>query len=133
MKIAIVTSNNLPLNAATRKGTEIIVYDLISYLVKNQQLQITAFASGDSDLPVKIESVDNKSTFANEGVLSEDKHIIFELALLSKAFTKQNEFDLFHVNIGDGDIALPFSPFVKMPKMYFLSLPVMHKGSFCQI
>ena len=36
MKIAIVTSNNLPLNAATRKGTEIIVYDLISYLVKNQ-------------------------------------------------------------------------------------------------
>ncbi|KKR24708.1 MAG: Glycosyltransferase [Candidatus Levybacteria bacterium GW2011_GWB1_39_7] len=115
MKIAIVTSNNLPLNAATRKGTEIIVYDLISYLVKNQQLQITAFASGDSDLPVKIESVDNKSTFANEGVLSEDKHIIFELALLSKAFTKQNEFDLFHVNIGDGDIALPFSPFVKKP------------------
>ena len=27
----------------------------------------------------------------------------------------QNEFDLYYINIGDGDLALPFCPFVKKP------------------
>src|SRR3989344_8119078 len=118
MKIAIVCSNNLSLKKDTKKGTEIIVHTFISNLAKYQKdndLQITAFASGDSDLPVKIESIGYHPSANNEHIVKAGKHIIFELALLSKAFSLQESFDLYHINIGDGDIALPFAPFVKKP------------------
>ena len=57
MKIAIVCSNYLSIKKDTKKGTEIIAYDFIRSLEKRNKennLEITAFASGDSDLPVKI-------------------------------------------------------------------------------
>ena len=118
MKIAIVCSNNLSLKKDTKKGTEIIAHTFISNLAKYQKdndLQITAFASGDSDLPVKIKSIGYHPSANNEHIVKAGKHIIFELALLSKAFSLQESFDLYHINIGDGDIALPFAPFVKKP------------------
>ena len=116
MKIAIVCSNFISITKASKKGTEIFDYILINNLLsEDKNLDITAFASGDSDLPVKIESVDYHSSVSNKSILQKDKHIIFELALISKAFSMQDNFDLYHINIGDGDIALPFAPFVKKP------------------
>ena len=118
MKIAIVCSNYLSIRKDTKKGTEIIVHTFINSLAKHQrakELQITAFASGDSDLPVKIENIDYRSSVSDKSIIQRDKHIIFELALISKAFSMQDNFDLYHINIGDGDIALPFAPFVKKP------------------
>lgn len=116
MKIAVIFSNFVSITKDVKKGTEIFDYILIDNLIKiNNNLDITAFASGDSDLPVKIESVDDQSAISDSSIVKKDKHIIFELALLSKAFSMQDNFDLFHVNIGDGDIALPFAPFVKKP------------------
>ncbi|KKP79615.1 MAG: Group 1 glycosyl transferase [Candidatus Levybacteria bacterium GW2011_GWB1_35_5] len=116
MKIAIVCSNFISITKAAKKGTEIFDYILINNLLsEDKNLDITAFASGDSDLPVKIESVDYHSSVSNKSILQKDKHIIFELALISKAFSMQDNFDLYHINIGDGDIALPFAPFVKKP------------------
>lgn len=116
MKIAIVCSNLTSITKLTKKGTEIFDYILINNLAKtDKNLDITAFASGDSDLPVKTESVDYHSSVSDKSIIQKDKHIIFELALLSKAFSMQDDFDLYHINIGDGDIALPFAPFVKKP------------------
>ncbi len=117
MKIAIITSNTQSITPSAKKGTEIFSNILINELSKNavrHNLDITAFASGDSKLPVKIESITQKSTSQNTDI-PDEKKIIFELALLSEAFSRQNEFDLYHVNIGDGDIALPFAKFVKKP------------------
>lgn len=116
MRIAIVCSNFVSITENVKKGTEIFDYILIDNLVKNDKnLDITAFVSGDSDLPVKIESIDDRSAISDESIIKKDKHIIFELALISKAFSMQDKFDLYHINIGDGDIALPFTPFLKKP------------------
>ncbi|QQG41034.1 MAG: glycosyltransferase [Candidatus Levyibacteriota bacterium] len=123
MKVAIIASNYLSLKKTTKKGTEIIVHTFINSLVKQKSLQITTFASGDSDLPTKIESIDYYPSTANEHIIKAGKHIIFELALLSKAFSQQDKFDLYHINIGDGDIALPFAPFVKKPILITLYHP----------
>lgn len=118
MKIAILCSNNLSLKQNTQKGTEIIVWSYLHEIIKNSQrkdIEITAFASGDSDVPVKIQSIAHKPSSENPQIISAGKHVIYELALISKAFTMQDKFDLYHVHIGDGDIVLPFAPFVKKP------------------
>lgn len=116
MKIAIVCSNSISITKAAKKGTEIFDYILINNLLsEDKNLDITAFASGDSDLPIKIESVDYRSSVSDKSIVQKNKHIVFELALISKAFSMQDNFDLYHINIGDGDIALPFAPFVKKP------------------
>lgn len=116
MKIAIVCSNSSSITKAAKKGTEIFDSILINNLAKEDKyLDITAFASGDSDLPTKIESIDYHSSLSDKSIIQKDKHIIFELALISKAFSMQDKFDLYHINIGDGDIALPFASFVKKP------------------
>lgn len=116
MKIAIVCSNFTSINKEVKRGTEIFDYILINNLVKSgNNLDITAFASGDSNLPVKIESINDHPSDSDRSIIQKDKHVIFELALISKAFSMQNNFDLYHINIGDGDIVLPFAPFVKKP------------------
>lgn len=117
MRVAIICSNAVSINKNSKRGTEIFDYILINNLVKivSKDVNITAFASGDSDLPVEIQSVDSISSSGDKSILKSGKHIIFELALISKALLAQNKFDLYHVNIGDGDIILPFAPFVKKP------------------
>lgn len=121
MKIAIICSNFVSITKDAKKGTEIFDYILINNLVKvNKDLDITVFASGDSNLPVKIESIDYHPAISDRSIAQKDKHIIFELALISKAFLMQERFDLYHINIGDGDIVLPFTPFVKKPVLITL-------------
>ena len=123
MKIAIVCSNYLSINKHTKNGTRIIVRDFINSLVNQKNVEVVAFASGDSDLPVRIESVSYLSTIEDKAVMRANRHIIFELALLSKAFSEQEKFDLYHINLGDGDIALPFARFVKKPLLVTLYHP----------
>lgn len=128
MRIGIVNSNWVPISRYTKKGTEIFDYILIRSLAKiskQHKLNITAFASGDSNLPVPVESVSHKASSLDENVGLEH-HKTFEMALVSKAFSMQDDFDLYHVNIGNGDVVLPFAPFVKKP-----ILVTMH-GSFLE-
>lgn len=126
MRIAVVCSNLFSIGQNSTKGTDIIVRALLQRLAKREKekkLRITAFASGDSDLPVKIESIAHQPIVRDASVMRAGKHIVFELALLSKAFSQEHLFDLYHINIGDGDIALPFSPFVKKPILITLYHP----------
>jgi len=128
IRLGIVNSNYITINRHTKKGTEIFDYILIRQLQrqsKRYNLKITAFASGDSELPVKLVSVNGKSSLKDHDI-GENHHKTFELALLSKAFSMQNEFDIYHVNIGNGDVVLPFAPFINRP-----ILVTMH-GSFVE-
>lgn len=118
MKVAIICSNLYDLSEKTIKGTEIFTYDLIKNLHAYGQkdgLDYTVFCSGGSQLPFRIESLDRYPSASDPQIIANGKHIIFELALISKAFTEQMNYDLFHVNIGDGDIVMPFAPFVDRP------------------
>ncbi len=123
MKVAIICSNLYDLSEKTIKGTEIFTYDLIKNLETYGQkysLEYTVFCSGGSQLPFKIESLDRMPSSSDPKIIANGKHIIFELALISKAFTGQMDYDLFHVNIGDGDIVMPFTPFVDRPVLITL-------------
>lgn len=118
MNIAIVCSNYFNIRKETANGTAIFAYSFISELAKrarNREHSITAFASGASDLPVPIVSIDHEPSSANDNLIASGKNVLYEQTLLSKAFSMQEMFDVFHINIGDGDIAMPFSPFVKRP------------------
>src|SRR3989338_6260886 len=128
IRLAIVNSNFVSINRNTTKGTEIFDYIFIRQLAKQAKkhdLHITAFASCDSQLPVKIESVNYRSSTTDREI-GIQHHKTFELALVSKALSMQDDFDIYHVNIGNGDIVLPFAPFIKKP-----ILVTMH-GSFLE-
>ncbi len=117
MNIAILCSNLFNVDEKNKTGTGIFNHILIQELSKMERddLDITVFASGESSLPAKIESIDHEPSSADPKILQHNKHIMFELALLSKAFSQQDVFDVYHVNIGDGDLVMPFVPFVKKP------------------
>lgn len=117
IRLGVINSNYVTINKNTKKGTEIFSYILIRNLArqaKRYNLKITAFASGDSGLPVPTVSVNYASSLKDHDI-GETHHKTFELALLSKAFSMQNNFDIYHVNIGNGDSVLPFAPFVQKP------------------
>lgn len=116
MKIAIVNSNLVRIDKNTKKGTEIFDYILITNLAKykKKSLEITAFASGNSKLPVKIESVSHQPSVDHKNI-GVQNHIIFELSLISKALSMHRKFDIYHVNFGIGELVLPFSRFIKKP------------------
>ena len=117
MKIAIICSNLFNIDAKNKTGTGIFSNVLINNLVKygDKNCDITVFASGASSLPAKIESIGRQPSSSDQKIIKNGKHVMFELALISKAFADQDKFDIFHVNIGDGDLVLPFAAFVKKP------------------
>lgn len=116
MKIAILNSNYVKIGKNTKKGTEIFSYVLMKELAKRakkKNLKITAFASGNSKVPVKIESVNYLPSIDDKHIGSTN-HTLFELSLVSRAFSMQDDFDIYHANI-NGEIILPFAQFVKKP------------------
>lgn len=117
MKVAIICSNLFNIDKTNKTGTGVFSDVLINSLAKtkDKNCSITVFASGESSLPIKIESVDIYPSSHDPKIIKNGKHIMFELALISKAFVNQDKFDVFHVNIGDGDLILPFAAFVKKP------------------
>ncbi|EKE15398.1 MAG: hypothetical protein ACD_12C00034G0005 [uncultured bacterium] len=115
MKIAILGSNKLRINQNVASGPEIFIYSYVkNFLLAQKDFDLTVFASGDSDIKTKLESIGNLSSVEDEDI-GEKWHKLYEFALLSKAFAKQDDFDLFHVNIGNGEVVLPFANFVKKP------------------
>lgn len=118
MRIAVLCSNYFNIKKETANGTAIFAYSFISKLAQRAEsegLTITAFASGKSELPVPIVHIADDPSSADPALIASGKNVLYEQTLLAKAFAMQDSFDLYHVNIGDGDIAMPFAPFVKRP------------------
>ncbi|MFZ6034620.1 MAG: glycosyltransferase [Patescibacteria group bacterium] len=119
-RVAILASNKLRISQNVAAGPEIFVYSFVKNFIKNNSdFELTVFSSGDSDIPVKIESINKLSSVEDENV-GEKWHKLYELTLLSKAFSMQDQFDLFHVNIGNGEVILPFASFIKKPVLVTL-------------
>jgi len=118
MNVALICTNLFNIDEKNKTGSGIFDYTLINHLagMKRGGLDITVFASGESSsLPAKVVSVERKPSSADPKMLQNNKHIMFELALLAKAFSEQDKFDVYHVNIGDGDLVMPFAAFVSKP------------------
>jgi glycosyltransferase involved in cell wall biosynthesis len=123
MRVAYICSNYLAIDKRTANGTAIFNYTLLaglSAVSDRKDVDVTVFASGNSTVPYPVVSVDVKPSATYPHIDRFNKHVIFELTLLSKAFSLQEHFDLYHINIGDGDISLPFIPFVKKPVLITL-------------
>ena len=118
MHVALLCTNLFNIDEHNKTGSGIFDHILIHSLAKLQPpgFDMTVFASGESStLPARVVSVDEKPSSADQAMLAHGKHGMFELALLSKAFSMQETFDLYHVNIGDGDLAMPFAALVGKP------------------
>lgn len=117
MKIAYICTNLFNMDEQNKTGSGIFNFILLNSLSQLQleDLDIRVFASGDSKLPFPIESVAPEASAHIPQLLAKGKHVMYELALISKAISLQSEFDLYHVNIGDGDLVVPFSPFTDKP------------------
>lgn len=117
MKIAVIASNVIKVSKNTKKGSEIFDYILISGLqkvAKVHNLNITTFASGNSKIPTKLESISYFGSFENKNI-GVQHHKMFELALIAKALSMQSRFDLFHLSIGNGELVLPFLRYLRKP------------------
>lgn len=115
INIAFISSNVIKIGKNAKKGSEIFNNILVHGLAKKKNaLHITAFASGNSNLPVKVESVNYYSSNEDK-YIGMEHHKMFELALLSKAISMQNKFDLFHLSLGNGELILPFAEYIKKP------------------
>lgn len=146
MRIASLNSISVPISKATKKGTEIFVYSLLKGLSKKKGVHITAFASGNSKLPVKTESLNYYST-SEDKAIGPEKHEFFANALIGRALKKNSSFDLYHVNMGNGEIVFPYAAFIKKPilvtlhgnltesylKKYFALFPHMKNVYFISI
>ncbi len=131
MNVALICSNYFNMRKGTPNGTAVFIYSYAEELAKrlsSTSLNVTAFASGASELPVRTVSIDHLPSSADVSLATSGKHILFEQALISKAFGMQDDFDIYHINIGDGDIALPFAPFVKKP--IIITIHNMHDADY---
>lgn len=125
MKIGFINSNVIDISKNTSKGTEIFSYVLIKNLLKNpesKKFSMTAFASGNSKLPIKTISATSYDLMSNSDIMLTN-YQKFEQLLISKALGRQDEFDLFHVNTGNGELVLPFAQFIKKPIVITLHGP----------
>ncbi len=125
MKIGFISSNVVDISSNTSKGTEIFCYILVRNLLRNtsgKKFSMTAFASGTSKLPIKTISISDYDLASND-VIPECEYFKFEQLLISKALSMQSQFDLFHFNLGNGDLLLPFAPFIRKPVLVTLHGP----------
>lgn len=122
MRIALVGSNLSPINKDTNRGPEMFIYTFLNQFSQQyakNEVDFTAFVAGNSELPVKIESVNALSSLEDPDIGNENRKI-YEQILFAKAFSQESEFDLFHINTGDEKVVLPFVQFTKKPVLITL-------------
>jgi len=124
IRVGIINSNYTKIGPFTKKGTEIFAYSLIQGLLKykKQDIQITSFCSGNSRLSSKTQSISYHSSIEDRSI-GNTYHAFFELSLISKALSLQNNFDIFHVNLGNGEYLLPFLRFIRKPVVITMHNP----------
>src|SRR3989338_2604367 len=96
MRIAIICSNYFNIRKDTANGTAIFCYSFLEELARranDDAVSVTAFASGASRVPVKLESIDEAPLCSSTKLIASGKHILYEQALISKAFSMQDQFD----------------------------------------
>lgn len=127
IRIAVVASNYDRVSDTTKKGAEILLHILLTELhaiSKNSgDLAISVFGSGDSTVPFPLTSITPTATSADKRYSANDQKL-WELALVSKAFSIYNEFDLYHTHITNGEYILPFAPLVPKPLLITMHGPI---------
>ena len=119
MRIAIIATNMIRIHSGAGKGTEIFVHlfttELARYVRKhNLPIEITLFAAGDSEVDIPVTSIRPVASSEDPDV-SPSLYKLYELSLVSEAFRRSDDFDLFHVHISNGEYVLPIARLVNKP------------------
>lgn len=118
IRVAIIASNYAAVSNTTQKGTEFLVHSILTELARQlgpaSDVAPTVFASKDSIVPFPLVSVDDGATMENPALTNDDRKL-FELTLVSKAFSQADQFDIYHIHISNGDFVLPFVKLIKKP------------------
>jgi glycosyltransferase involved in cell wall biosynthesis len=117
LKVGILASNYVKISPFVKKGTEVFIEALTAELNSDKNIHkvnSTLFCSGDSNVQGNKKAFFEKASL-NDPAIGQKLHSLFERIHISKSLEHCNDYDLFHVNIGNGEIVLPFLPFVKIP------------------
>ncbi|MBI5614615.1 glycosyltransferase [Candidatus Gottesmanbacteria bacterium] len=122
MRLALLASNYYRIDRSIAKGTEAFVYEFARALDKRiketgADIDITAFASADSDLPFPI--VSNHPVATTLDPLVKDQKTV-ERALVTEAFSRAQDFDIYCVHISNGESVLPLIGEMKKPVLISL-------------
>ena len=113
IKVGIVASTIVKLSNDTKKGTEIFVHKLASKLLERKKdLNVTIFASKDSQIE-NLQSIQKIASLEDKDIKLKYSQL-FDLANIANAFNTP-DIDIFHVNITNGELILPFAQFIKKP------------------
>lgn len=118
LRIAIIAGNYAPLSKNTQKGTEFLTYTYLQELHHQTKsysdIDVTVFASGNSDVPFRLVSMGKKAVTERTGIsLSDQMRIQHEL--LKKAANMHEQFDLYHLHISNGQDILPLATLIDKP------------------
>jgi len=111
MKIAIITNIRFPVSKQTCFGVENFTYILLTNLQKKGH-EITLFASGDSQVPCKLESVHPVGIVSDPNI-SKDFRFYYEDWIFIKLYARAHEFDVIHSQ--DHNRGMIFSHLSKTP------------------
>ncbi len=119
IRIAVIATNMIRIDESVAKGTEVFVHGYVRRLAERIEhdklpMTVTVFASGNSDFSVPIVSTGDLSSIEDPAI-GLDNHKPFEMALVSKAFQMDSQFDMYHIHLSNGEHVLPFVPFTKKP------------------
>lgn len=101
MKIALVAPFEEPVPPRTYGGTELVVYNLAEELVALGH-EVVVFASADSQVSARVESIFQKSLRADETITGNQMRDAMKMIGLGRLVGKLNEedFDIVHNNFG---------------------------------
>ena len=90
INLAILNTTSVRIGPYTKQGTEIFDYILISGLAKHKKkdVNITAFCSSNSQIPVKKEGITHLPSLDHK-CIGIKNYVYFDIALIAKAFGMQ--------------------------------------------
>lgn len=115
MKIAIIASNENKVSINTKQGTAIFTYNLIRQIKQIPDIHVTLFAPLSSEVPTKTCGVITKPASEDKNIGIRGPRIYFDTALIAKAIEASDQYDIFHFNIANGELILPFARFTDKP------------------
>ena len=116
MTVGLICSNYYAISKTTTNGTAIFAYSLMDALRARQRSSVTfrVYAARDSLVPFPHDSLDMPPLSDEPEILRSGKHILWEQTLIARAFS-DDRCDVFHVNIGDGDLIMPLAHLTEKP------------------
>ncbi len=123
LRIALVVSNYVDIKKTTSKGTEIFVYNFLNEIRKFNDIDVTLFASLNSDPPPGIDLAGVWKKSSLDAGFSQKQHLYAEFFHIASAFSQASKFDLFHINLGVGLPAIIISHLISVPILITPHIP----------